>query len=116
MTRYVGLFRGSRDSGWEVTFPDAPGCIAKGHSFKEAFNAARSALADHLALMDDPPRARTTAEILIDSARDRSLSRALTGAVMHPVPFDDPRDPMYAIPTTRGAPPLSDAAMQPLPA
>lgn len=115
MTSYVGLFRGSRDSGWEVSFPDAPGCVAKGDSFKEAFDAARHALADYLALMDDPPRPRSTAEILIDSARDRNLSRALVGAVMHWVPFDDPRDPMAAIPARRGAPPLNHADALTLP-
>lgn len=116
MTSYVGLFRGSRDSGWEVSFPDAPGCVAKGDSFKEAFEAARMALADYLALMDDPPRPRSTAEILIDSARDKTLNRALVGAVMHWVPFDDPRDPMAAIRASHGAPPLKGASALSLPA
>lgn len=115
MTSYVGLFRGSRDSGWEVSFPDAPGCIARGSCFKEAYEAAREALAEHLAPMDDPPRPRTSAEILIDSARDRSLSRALLGAVMHAVPYDDPRDPMYAVPASRGMPPLRQAEALRLP-
>lgn len=89
MTSYVGLFRGSREDGWEVSFPDLPGCQATGRSFKDAFEAAREALAEHLDDHEGPPRPRNTAEILIDAQRDRALSRAFSGAVMHWVPVGE---------------------------
>jgi predicted RNase H-like HicB family nuclease len=97
MTSYVGLFRGSRDEGWDVTFPDLPECRASGASFKEAFEAAREAISRHLEEIDDPPRPRNTAEILIDAQRDRTLSRAFVGAVMHWVPCEVPDDPAPVI-------------------
>lgn len=116
MTSYIGLFRGSREAGWEVSFPDAPGCRAHGDTFKDALEAARVALASHLRGMDDPPRPRSTAELLIDAGRDGGLARALANAVMHAVPFDDPRDPQFAVPASRGVPPRRHGAALPLPA
>jgi predicted RNase H-like HicB family nuclease len=83
---YIGLFRAFPRGDWRVTFPDLPGCEARGRSFKEVFHAAQDALAEHLELMDEPaPRPRSTAELLIDAQRDWVLCREFVDAVMHPV-------------------------------
>ncbi len=115
MIRYVGLFRCLQDDHWQVTFPDLPGCLARGETFQEAYESARDALADELIAADGPPRPRTTLEIILDARKDPALGRALVGAVMHLVPFEDPRDPVAAVPRNLGAPPLRDAVAAQLP-
>jgi predicted RNase H-like HicB family nuclease len=83
---YIGLFRAQPRDHWRVCFPDLPGCEARGSSFKEVFEAARKALADHLADIGGPwPRPRSSAELLIDAQRDWRLCRDFVDAVMHPV-------------------------------
>lgn len=93
--RYIGLFRALPRGKWRVTFPDLPGCVAEGGSFKEVFERARRALTDHLAELDDldepRPRPRSTAELMIDGQRDWMLCREFVDAVMHPV------DPLPAV-------------------
>ncbi len=85
-TRYIGLFRTFPSGEWQVSFPDLPGCVARGRSFKEVFEAAGEALADRLADLDGPPpRPRSSAELLIDAQRDWQLTRQFVDAVMHPV-------------------------------
>jgi predicted RNase H-like HicB family nuclease len=88
---YIALFRALPKDKWRVTFPDLPGCEARGENFKEAFLAARRALRDHLAELEDyAPRPRSTAELLIDAQRDWVLCRQFVDAVMHPVtPADE---------------------------
>ncbi len=90
---YIGLFRTFPEGSWKVSFPDLPGCSAKGSSFKEALEAARHALSDWLSeLQEDAPRARSTAELMIDAQRDWRLCREFVDAVMHPVePIDEER-------------------------
>ena len=84
--RYIGLFRTFPGGDWQVSFPDLPGCIARGQSFKDTFEAAGEALADHLADLDGPaPRPRSSAELLIDAQRDWQLTRQFVDAVIHPV-------------------------------
>ena len=83
--RYIGLFRCFPHGKWRVTFPDLPGCEAVGSSFKEVFLAAREALTDHLLMIDDPPRPRSSVELMIDGQRDWGLGKAFVDAVMHPV-------------------------------
>lgn len=84
--RYIGLFRALPKDKWRVTFPDLPGCEARGESFRQVFEAARQALADHLAELSPPwPRPRSSAELLIDAQRDWKLCRDFVDAVMHPV-------------------------------
>ena len=84
---YIALFRALPKDKWRVTFPDLPGCEARGESFKEAFQAAQRALRDHLAELEDyAPRPRSSAELLIDAQRDWVLCRQFVDAVMHPVP------------------------------
>jgi predicted RNase H-like HicB family nuclease len=84
---YIALFRALPKDKWRVTFPDLPGCDVSGESFKDAFLAARRALRDHLAELDEPrPRPRSSAELLIDAQRDWVLCRQFVDAVMHPVP------------------------------
>jgi predicted RNase H-like HicB family nuclease len=83
---YIGLFRAQPRDHWRVCFPDLPGCEARGSSFKEVFEAARKALADHLAEIEGPwPRPRSSAELIIDAQRDWRLCRDFVDAVMHPV-------------------------------
>jgi predicted RNase H-like HicB family nuclease len=87
---YIALFRALPKDKWRVVFPDLPGCEAKGENFKEAFQAARRALARHLHELEDyAPRPRSTAELLIDAQRDWVLCRQFVDAVMHPVPPAD---------------------------
>ena len=80
MIRYVGLFRCLQDDHWQVTFPDLPGCLARGETFQEAYESARDALADELIAADGPPRPRTTLEIILDARKDPALGRALVWA------------------------------------
>ena len=83
---YIGLFRTFPRGRWEVTFPDLPGCEARGRTFKEVFGASREALAEYLSELGDPlPRPRSTAELLIDAQRDWLLAQELAHSVMHPV-------------------------------
>jgi predicted RNase H-like HicB family nuclease len=88
---YIGLFRALPKDKWRVTFPDLPGCEARGENFKDAFLAARRAIREHLAELDDyRPRPRSSAELLIDAQRDWVLCRQFVDAVMHPVrPADE---------------------------
>lgn len=86
---YIGLFRTFPDGRWNVTFPDLPGCSAKGGSFKEALENSRRALADHLLTLDVAPRPRSTAELMIDAQRDWLLARKFVDSVMHPVEAED---------------------------
>ena len=83
---FVGLFRALPRGEWHVGFPDLPGCAAKGKTFKDALEASRRALAEHLFDLDQsPPRTRSAGELLIDAQRDWMLCRQLVDAVMHPV-------------------------------
>jgi predicted RNase H-like HicB family nuclease len=95
---YIGLFRALPHGKWKVRFPDLPGCEATGSNFKEVFVAARHALARHLSEMDRmPPRARSSAELLIDAQRDWKLCQDFVDAVMHPVEplaLEDERAPL----------------------
>lgn len=88
---YIALFRALPKGKYRVTFPDLPGCEARGENFKDAFQAARRALRGHLAELDEyAPRPRSTAELLIDAQRDWVLCRQFVDAVMHPVtPAED---------------------------
>ena len=86
---YIALFRALPKDKWRVTFPDLPGCEARGESFKEAFKAAQQALRDHLADLDGPrPRPRSSAELLIDAQRDWVLCRQFVDTVIR---FRQPR-------------------------
>lgn len=52
MKGYVALLHPPVDgSGWGVTFPDLPGCVSGGASFEAASEAAREALAGHVAML-----------------------------------------------------------------
>jgi predicted RNase H-like HicB family nuclease len=84
--RFIGLFRTEPAEGKRrVTFPDLTGCEATGRTFKEVFEAARSALADALIGSPSRPRPRSTVELLIDANRDAKLQRELALSAMHPV-------------------------------
>ena len=84
---YIALFRALPKDKWKVTFPDLPGCEARGENFKEAYQAARKALKRHLSALEQPyPRPRSSAELLIDAQRDWVLCRQFVDAVMHSVP------------------------------
>ena len=87
---YVALFKVLPKDKWQVTFPDLPGCAARGDSFKAATEAARKALARHFADLDGPrPRARSPQELLLDAQGDWVLCRQFVDAVMHPVSPSD---------------------------
>jgi predicted RNase H-like HicB family nuclease len=110
---YIALFSALPKDKWRVTFPDLPGCEAKGESFKEAFQAARRALIDHLAELDDyRPRPRSSAELLIDAQRDWVLCRQFVDAIMHPVPpaEDDELAPIELV-AMRSAPSTPQVGM-----
>jgi hypothetical protein len=91
-----------------VTFPDLPGCEARGSSFKEVLQAAREALAARLDEIDGlPPRARSSAELLIDAQRDWQLCREFVDAVMYPVEPATPgeaRAPLELVAIQHGRP------------
>jgi predicted RNase H-like HicB family nuclease len=83
---YIALFKALPKDKWQVTFPDLPGCEARGDSFKAATEAAGMALARHLGDLDGPrPRPRTVEELLLDARGDWVLCRQFVDAVMLPV-------------------------------
>jgi len=105
---YIGLFRALPRGKWHVKFPDLPGCEARAESFKEALRAAQEALANYLSDLEEfPPRARSTAELLIDAQRDWVLCRDFVDAVMHPVhPVSaEERAPLDLVAASRGGHP-----------
>lgn len=77
MKGYIALIHPPVDgSGWGVTFPDLPGCVSGGATFEAASDAARVALAGHVAMLRlerDPVPAPRSFEALradIDVAGD----------------------------------------------
>lgn len=68
--RYVAMVHKEEDTGYGVSFPDFPGCIAAGDTLTEALVDAANALAFHVAGMredDEPiPIPRELDEIVAD--------------------------------------------------
>jgi predicted RNase H-like HicB family nuclease len=48
MTEYIALLHKDRDSDYDVSFPDFPGCITAGKTLEEARRMAAEALAFHI--------------------------------------------------------------------
>jgi len=51
MAGYIALVHKDAGTSYGVSFPDVPGCISAGDTFKEAVGNATEALSGHLALM-----------------------------------------------------------------
>ena len=83
---YIGIVTAAGQRNWRISFPDLPGCVVWGDSFKDAFDSARQVLAQTLSNSARPPRRpRSTAELLIDAQRDSILRAQLVNAAMHPI-------------------------------
>jgi predicted RNase H-like HicB family nuclease len=52
MRRFIAVVFGAPDIGYEIVFPDMPGCVASAATFDEAPEAAAEALAIHLREME----------------------------------------------------------------
>jgi predicted RNase H-like HicB family nuclease len=63
MGAYIALLRKDNNSGFGVTFPDFPGCIAVGNTWEEAHRRASDALRFHVSgmLEDGEPIPEPTA-------------------------------------------------------
>ncbi|MCJ2014882.1 type II toxin-antitoxin system HicB family antitoxin [Methylobacterium sp. J-076] len=76
----------SDGSEWGVTFPDIVGCVSGGPSFEAAVDAAREALAGHLAFLategDPLPPARSWADIQADPATAAEAEGAITQLIL----------------------------------
>jgi predicted RNase H-like HicB family nuclease len=70
-TGYIALVHKDKDTSYGVSFPDVPGCISAGDTFKDAVDNASQALAGHFAVMQadgDPiPNARSLDELKQDA-------------------------------------------------
>ena len=68
--RYVAMVHKEEDTGYGVSFPDFPGCIAAGDSLSEALADAANALAFHVTGMREDgepiPAPRELDEIVAD--------------------------------------------------
>lgn len=49
---YPALFHTAENGGFEVSFPDLPGCLSRGANMNDAYNMAVDALCLHLADME----------------------------------------------------------------
>lgn len=87
MNGYIALVHYPRDSvEWTATFPDLPGCSARGRSLDEAAANSRGALSEHLteilSLGRALPRARGPGDMLLSANDDPELARRMVGAVL----------------------------------
>ena len=83
---YIGLLTVAGSGNWRVSFPDIPGCVVWGDSFKDAYLSARKVLTERLQHSDRPlPRPRSTVDLLIDAQRDSAFRQQLVNAAMHPI-------------------------------
>ncbi|MDO8838957.1 MAG: type II toxin-antitoxin system HicB family antitoxin [Parvibaculum sp.] len=89
--RYVAMVHKEEDTGYGVSFPDFPGCIAAGDTLTEALVDAANALAFHVAGMredDGPiPAPRELDEIVADP----ELAEDREGAFLTLVPLIEDR-------------------------
>ena len=87
-TWYVGCVE-IEGSNYGIWFPDLPGCISAGDSFREIMEMGEEALNGHIAFMrmdDDPvPVPRTLAQI----EADVSLQKRLAGMFFVNIPLHE---------------------------
>jgi predicted RNase H-like HicB family nuclease len=90
MTGYIAPVHKDEGTSYGVSFPDVPGCISAGDTFKEALANAAEALAGHLALMradgDAIPQPRSFEDLKRDGAFVADAADAIV-TIVQPQPM-----------------------------
>lgn len=85
--RYVAFIHKDPDTGYGVSFPDLPGCIAVGDTAAKALDSAAEALAFHIKGMEEDGDAIPEPRELDDILADPALEEDRVGAMFASVPL-----------------------------
>lgn len=89
--RYVAMVHKQEDTGYGVSFPDFPGCIAAGDTLSEALADATNALAFHVEGMRDDKESIPAPRDLDEIIADPALTEDREGAFLTLVPLIEDR-------------------------
>jgi predicted RNase H-like HicB family nuclease len=89
--RYVAMVHKEEDTGYGVSFPDFPGCIAAGGTLGEALADAANALAFHVEGMRDDKEPIPAPRELDEIVADPALTEDREGAFLTLVPLIEDR-------------------------
>ena len=89
--RYVAMVHKQEDTGYGVSFPDFPGCIAAGDTLSEALADAANALAFHVEGMRDDKEPIPAPRELDEIVADPALTEDREGAFLTLVPLIEDR-------------------------
>lgn len=89
--RYVAMVHKEEDTGYGVSFPDFPGCIAAGGSLSEALADAANALAFHVTGMREDGEQIPAPRELDEIVADPELEEDRKGAFLTLVPLIEDR-------------------------
>ncbi|WP_339831115.1 type II toxin-antitoxin system HicB family antitoxin [uncultured Parvibaculum sp.] len=89
--RYVAMVHKDEDTGYGVSFPDFPGCIAAGDTLTEALVDAANALAFHVTGMREDEEPIPTPRELDAIVADPELAEDREGAFLTLVPLIEDR-------------------------
>lgn len=89
--RYVAMVHKEEDTGYGVSFPDFPGCIAAGDSLSEALADAANALAFHVTGMREDKEPIPAPRELDEIVADPGLEEDREGAFLTLVPLIEDR-------------------------
>lgn len=89
--RYVAMVHKEEDTGYGVSFPDFPGCIAAGDSLSEALADAANALAFHVTGMREDGEPIPAPRELDEVVADPELEEDREGAFLTLVPLIEDR-------------------------
>ncbi|MDZ4380658.1 MAG: type II toxin-antitoxin system HicB family antitoxin [Parvibaculum sp.] len=89
--RYVAMVHKQEDTGYGVSFPDFPGCIAAGGTLGEALADAANALAFHVEGMRDDKEPIPAPRELDEIVADPALTEDREGAFLTLVPLIEDR-------------------------
>lgn len=89
--RYVAMVHKEEDTGYGVSFPDFPGCIAAGDTLTEALVDAANALAFHVTGMREDEETVPAPRELDEIVADPELAEDREGAFLTLVPLIEDR-------------------------